>query len=65
MSDFANEKKTIADAMVAYKVPGIQQAAADAKAAGMPATDIIEAMGAGMSAVGVLFEEENFSCLMF
>lgn len=56
MSDFANEKKTIADAMVAYKVPGIQQAAADAKAAGMPATDIIEAMGAGMSAVGVLFE---------
>lgn len=56
MSDFANEKKTIADAMVAYKVPGIQQAAADAKAAGMPATDIIEAMGSGMSAVGVLFE---------
>jgi len=56
MTSFENEKKAIAAAMVAYKVPGIQNAAADAKAAGMEATEIIEAMGAGMSEVGVLFE---------
>lgn len=56
MTSFENERKAIAAAMVAYKVPGIQKAAADAKAAGMEATDIIEAMGAGMSEVGVLFE---------
>jgi dimethylamine corrinoid protein len=56
LSDFAKEKKIIEDAMIAYKVPGIQKAAADAKAAGMPAVDIIEAMGAGMSTVGYMFE---------
>ena len=56
MSDFAKEKQAIIDAMVAYKVPGIQKAADDAKAAGMEATEIIDVMGAGMSDVGILFE---------
>lgn len=56
MSDFANEIKAIKDAMVAYKVDGIQKASDDAKAAGMEATEIIEAMSAGMSEVGVLFQ---------
>ena len=53
MSDFANETKAVIDAMVAYKVDGIQKAAASAKASGMEATEIIEAMGAGMSEVGI------------
>jgi len=56
MKDFVKERRAIAEAMVAYKVPGIQKAAADAKDAGMQATDIIDAMGAGMSEVGVMFE---------
>ncbi|MGI6471468.1 MAG: corrinoid protein [Candidatus Methanomethylophilaceae archaeon] len=56
MSDFANETKAVIDAMVAYKVDGIQKAAASAKAAGMEATEIIEAMGAGMSEVGIQFQ---------
>lgn len=56
MTEFEKERKNILEAMVAYKVPGIQKAVDDAKAAGMMATDIIEAMGDGMSEVGLLFE---------
>lgn len=42
--------------MVAYKVPGIEAAVNAAREAGMPANDIINAMGDGMTEVGVLFE---------
>jgi dimethylamine corrinoid protein len=56
MSDYEANRKTLIDAMVAYKIPGIISAVDDAIAAGMPATDIINAMGDGMTDVGVLFE---------
>lgn len=52
----ADEKKALYDSMVAYKVPGIQEAVENARKAGMPATEIIDALGEGMSQVGVLFE---------
>ncbi len=42
--------------MVAYKVPGILAAVDAARAAKMPANAIIDAMGDGMTEVGVLFE---------
>ncbi|MDR2845931.1 MAG: B12-binding domain-containing protein, partial [Candidatus Methanoplasma sp.] len=42
--------------MVAFKVPGIQEAVKNARAAGIPATEIIDAMGEGMTEVGILFE---------
>ena len=58
MSEFAKEKDAIVKAMVAYKVDGIKNAAEAARKAGMPATAIIDAMGAGMSDVGVLSKEE-------
>lgn len=51
-----NEIKALHDAMVAYKVPGIEAAVNAAREAGMPANDIINAMGDGMTEVGVLFE---------
>ncbi|MDR0524204.1 MAG: B12-binding domain-containing protein, partial [Candidatus Methanoplasma sp.] len=50
------EKKALRDAMVAYKVPGIQEAVDKARKAGMPANQIIDALGEGMTEVGVLFE---------
>ena len=56
MAGFENEKKALQDAMVAYKVPGILDAVEKARAAKMPANDIINAMGDGMTEVGVLFE---------
>lgn len=56
MSKYEKEGKILHDAIVAYKVPGIQEAVNTAKAAGMPATDIINAMGDGMTEVGILFE---------
>jgi len=49
-------KKALYDAMVAYKVPGIQAAVEDARKAGMSPTEIIDALGDGMAEVGVLFE---------
>jgi dimethylamine corrinoid protein len=52
----ADIKKALFDAMVAYKVPGIQEAVDSARKAGMPAGEIIDAMGDGMTQVGVLFE---------
>jgi dimethylamine corrinoid protein len=52
----ADEKKALHDAVVAFKVPGIQEAVKNARAAGIPATEIIDAMGEGMTEVGILFE---------
>jgi len=51
-----NEKKALHDAMVAYKVPGIQAAVDAARKAGMKPEEIINALGDGMTDVGVLFE---------
>lgn len=53
---FENERKALEDAMVAYKVQGILDAVEKARAAKMPTNDIINAMGDGMTQVGVLFE---------
>lgn len=53
---FENEKKALYDAMVAYKVPGIQAAVEAARTAGMKPTEIIDGLGDGMTQVGVLFE---------
>ncbi len=52
----ADEKKALYDAMVAYKVPGIQEAVENARKAGLTANEIIDALGEGMTEVGVLFE---------
>jgi dimethylamine corrinoid protein len=52
----ADDKKALFNAMVAYKVPGIQEAVANARKNGMKAADIIDAMGVGMTEVGVMFE---------
>jgi methyltransferase cognate corrinoid proteins, Methanosarcina family len=52
----ADEKKALYDAVVAYKVPGIQEAVEKARKAGMTANEIIDALGEGMTEVGVLFE---------
>jgi dimethylamine corrinoid protein len=53
---YENEKKALHDAMVAYKVPGIQAAVDAARKSGMAPNDIIDALGNGMTDVGVLFE---------
>ena len=53
---YENETKDLKAAMVGCKVPDIKAAVDKAHAAGMPATDIIEAMSAGMTEVGTLFE---------
>jgi len=50
------EKKALHDAMVAYKVDGIKTAAIAAEKAGMTPEEIINALGDGMTDVGVLFE---------
>ena len=54
---FENEKKALVDAMVAVKLPGIIDAVNKADAAGMAATDIIDAMSEGMTQVGELFQK--------
>ena len=53
---FENETKMLQDALISCKVPDIAKAVQDAKAAGMPADEIINTLGAAMSDVGVLFE---------
>ncbi len=53
---FENEEKKLHDALVSCKVPDIEKAVDEAHAAGMPATDIIGALGNSMTEVGVLFE---------
>jgi len=52
----ADNKKELHDAVVAYKVPGIQEAVENARKAGLSANEIIDAMGEGMTEVGILFE---------
>lgn len=53
---FENEDKKLHDALVSCKIPEISKAVDEAHAAGMPANDIINSLGAAMSDVGVLFE---------
>ena len=53
---FENESQKLKDALVSCKVPDIAKAVEEAKAAGMPADEIITTLGAAMSDVGVLFE---------
>ena len=53
---FESETKKLQDALVSCKVPDIGKAVQEAHDAGMPAEDIINALGAAMSDVGVLFE---------
>jgi len=52
----ADNKKALFDAVVACKVPVIQEAVSNARKAGLKATEIIDAMGEGMTQVGILFE---------
>ncbi|MCL1811410.1 MAG: corrinoid protein [Methanomassiliicoccaceae archaeon] len=52
----ADNKKALHDAVIAYKVDGIKEAVDNARKAGMPAGEIIDAMGDGMTEVGILFE---------
>ena len=56
MTDFETNRKALVDAVIAYKVPGITGAVDEAFKAGMPANEIIDAMGDGMTEVGILFE---------
>ncbi len=53
---FEAETEKLKKALVSCKVPDITAAVNEAHAAGMPAGDIINALGAAMSDVGVLFE---------
>lgn len=53
---FESETKKLQDALVSCKVPDIAKAVQEAHDAGMPAEEIINALGAAMSDVGVLFE---------
>jgi len=53
---YEEETKKLQDALVSCKVPDIATAVQAAHDAGMPAEDIINALGAAMSDVGVLFE---------
>jgi dimethylamine corrinoid protein len=53
---FESETKKLQDALISCKVPDIAKAVQEAHDAGMPAEDIINALGAAMSEVGVLFE---------
>jgi len=51
-----DNKKALKDAVIAYKVEGIQSAVDKARKDGMSAGEIIDAMGEGMTEVGILFE---------
>jgi len=50
------ETQKLKDALISCKVPDIGKAVEEAHAAGMPADEIINTLGAAMSDVGVLFE---------
>jgi dimethylamine corrinoid protein len=56
MTKFEKEAKILHDSIIAYKVPGVQEAVEIARKAGMPATTIIDTLGSGMAEVGILFE---------
>ena len=51
-----DSKKALYDAVVACKIPSIKEAVDNARKAGLKATEIIDAMGEGMTQVGLLFE---------
>ena len=53
---YESETEKLKNALISCKVPDIAKAVNEAKAAGMPAEDIINTLGAAMSDVGVLFE---------
>ena len=53
---FEAESVKLKNALISCKVPDIGKAVEEAKAAGMPADEIINTLGAAMSDVGVLFE---------
>ena len=53
---FEAENENLKKALISCKVPDITKAVNEAHEAGMPAADIINALGAAMSDVGVLFE---------
>ena len=53
---FEAESEKLKNALISCKVPDIGKAVEEAKAAGMPADEIINTLGAAMSDVGVLFE---------
>ena len=53
---FEAETEKLKNALISCKVPDIGKAVEEAKAAGMPADEIINTLGAAMSDVGVLFE---------
>jgi dimethylamine corrinoid protein len=56
MSDFENEKNAVKAAIIGYRIPEIIESVNSARAAGLPATTIIESMSEGMTQVGLLFE---------
>ena len=56
MSNYEAHEQALKAAIISCKVPDIQAAVKAAHEDGMPATEIIDAMGAAMSEVGVLFE---------
>ncbi|MCL2148746.1 MAG: B12-binding domain-containing protein [Methanomassiliicoccaceae archaeon] len=56
MTEFEKERRALRDAVIAYKVPGIAEAVEGARKAGLSAGEIIDAMGEGMTEVGILFE---------
>lgn len=56
MIKFEEKRKELKEAIIAYKVPGIQVAVENARTSGMSAVEIIDTMGEGMSEVGILFE---------
>ena len=53
---YETETQNLKNALISCKVPDIGKAVEEAKAAGMPAEDIITTLGAAMGDVGVLFE---------
>ena len=56
MTEYDMRAKALKDAVISCKVPDILKAVEEARADGMPAVPIIEAMSEAMGEVGVLFE---------
>ena len=56
MTEYDVRAKALKDAVISCKVPDILKAVEEARAEGMPAVPIIEAMSEAMAEVGVLFE---------
>ena len=56
MTEYDMRAKALKEAVISCKVPDILKAVEEARAEGMPAVPIIEAMSEAMGEVGVLFE---------